>query len=280
MEQLDTGLPDEIRAAFKELRKFERSLRGFGLKLDQLTPLLEVQQLLSNAASRADSVAGDLAAYKDLARTAALVNSSLELDRVLNETMDTMIALTGAERGYLVLVDDETGKQAVPVARNLDRETLNAEDFAFSRNIVRQVAEDGEPVLTTDATADPRFSGYESVMTRSLRSILCVPLKLRGKVIGVIYTDNRGVTGRFGVRHLELLTAFANQAAIAIANARQFGRVKDDLAKAQREVETLRIQIDEAQRREQVAAITESEFFQHLRERVKELRARREEAEG
>ncbi len=279
MAPTETSLSNTLRGAFKELRKFEKSLRDAGLRLDALTPLLEVEQALSNAANRADVVEEDLAAYTDLARTAALINSSLELDRVLNETMDTMIALTGAERGYMVLVDEETGKQTVPVARNLDRETLNDEDFAFSRSIVRQVAENGESVLTTNAAADPRFSGFESVVTRNLRSILCVPLKQRDKMVGVIYADNRGVSGRFNVRHLELLTAFANQAAIAIGKARQFGRVRADLVAAQREVEELRIQIDEAKSQAQVAAITESEYFQMLQERVKELRARRAEVD-
>ncbi len=104
-----------------------------------------------------------------------------------------------------------------------------ASSFKISRSIVNKVAAEGRPIVTTNAQADPRFSAQESVVSYSLRSILCVPLNVRGRLIGVIYADNRVVTGLFSDKDRDLLASFASQAAIAIYNARLFQQVSDQL---------------------------------------------------
>jgi PAS domain S-box-containing protein len=154
-----------------------------------------------------------------------VVNSTLDLSEVLNIVMDTIISLTEAERGFLMLLDEETGELDFKVARNMDRETLAGSSFEISRTIVNRVAVEGEPILTTNAQADPRFSAQASVVSYSLRSILCVPLKVKDKVTGVIYADNRIKAGLFTERDRDLLAAFADQAAMAIENARLFESV-------------------------------------------------------
>ncbi|MBN2302949.1 MAG: GAF domain-containing protein, partial [Anaerolineae bacterium] len=105
----------------------------------------------------------------------------------------------------------------------------NQGDFIISRTIVDDVAQTGDPVLTTNAQADERYSAQESVVLHALRSILCVPLTLKGQVTGVVYSDNRIKDGLFGEKELLLLVNFANQAAIAIENARLFERVQTAL---------------------------------------------------
>ncbi len=153
-----------------------------------------------------------------------VVNSSLDLEQVLNQVMDQIIQLTQAERGFLML-KNEQGQLEFRIARNVDRETIEGSSFEISRTIVQRVADTGEPVVTTNAQEDPRFSAQESVVAYSLRSILCVPLRVKDQVTGVIYADNRIRAGLFGERHRDLLVAFANQAAIAIDNARLFASV-------------------------------------------------------
>jgi PAS domain S-box-containing protein len=93
-----------------------------------------------------------------------------------------------------------------------------------------RVISDGKPVLTTNAQEDPRFLGQDSVIAYNLRSILCVPLSVKGKLTGVIYADNRFRAGMFTEYELELLTAFTNQAAVAIENARLFASLRRTLA--------------------------------------------------
>ena len=159
-----------------------------------------------------------------LAGIGQVINSSLELDDVLRIVMDTLVRLTGAERGFLML-RDEQGELSIRIARNLEQETLEDAEFAFSRTVVKRVIAEAEPVLTTNAQRDPRFDKEESVITLNLRSILCVPLKVKDELTGVIYADNRIRTGLFTETELNLLTAFANQAAVAIENARLFESV-------------------------------------------------------
>lgn len=161
-----------------------------------------------------------------LANTGNVINSSLDLTTVLSEVMDTIIRLTGAERAFLMLKDHQQQLQ-FSLGRNVEKESLDGNTFQASRTITQHVANTGEPVVTTNAQSDPRFSAQESVVGYNLRSIICVPLKFKDTVTGVIYVDNRIRTGLFGERERDLLAAFANQAAIAIENARQFQQVSE-----------------------------------------------------
>jgi adenylate cyclase len=164
-----------------------------------------------------------------LAQTNQVINSSLELDEVLQIVMDTIIRLTSAERGFLMLRDEEN-EFVVRVGRNWEQETLDPSEFAISRTIIHRVANEGQPVLTTNAQEDPRFTGQQSVVAYNLRSILCVPLKVKDELLGVIYADSRIRSGLFTQKDLNLLFAFANQSAIAIDNARLFTSVRQTLA--------------------------------------------------
>ncbi len=166
-----------------------------------------------------------------LQEVAATINSSLELDQVLNQVMDVFVRLTSAERSLLLLLDEENEQLEVQVARNMDRETIeHSESFQISRSIVRRVAETGDAVVTMNAQEDERFSAQESIINYRLRSILCVPLKIRQEITGVIYADNRVASGIFGENDRDLLSAFANQAAVAIDNARLFREIRNNLA--------------------------------------------------
>lgn len=164
-----------------------------------------------------------------LAYMGGVVNSSLNLDVVLQIVMDTIIRLTGAERAFLML-RNEQGELAIRVGRNWEQETLDSAELAISRTVIYRVADEGQPVLTTNAQEDPRFTGQESIAAHNLRSILCVPLKVRDQVTGVIYTDNRIRSGLFTHKELDLLTGFSNQAAVAIENARLYDSVLHTLA--------------------------------------------------
>jgi len=165
----------------------------------------------------------------ELAGIGQVVNSTLETDSVLQIVMDTIVRLTRAERGFLML-RDEHGKMTTRIARNWEQESINPNEFAISRTVMQKVFETGEPVLTTNAQEDPRFGAQESIVAYNLRSILCVPLKIKAELIGLIYADNRIRSGIFSENERDLLTAFANQAAVAIENARLFSSLKHTLA--------------------------------------------------
>jgi len=157
-----------------------------------------------------------------------VINSTLEVDEVLQIVMDTIVRLTEAERGFLML-RDERGEMIIRIARNWEQESINQSESSISRSIVQRVIDGGEALLTTNAREDPRFGGQESIIAFNLRSILCVPLMVKNEIIGVIYTDNRIRTGIFSESERDLLIAFANQAAVSIENARLFSSLKRTL---------------------------------------------------
>ena len=166
------------------------------------------------------------------------IGSSLDLAEVLNQVMDAVIRLTKADRGFIMLFN-EMGGLDVRAARNVDKETIDGQAMEVSRSVVREVAKIGKGVVTTNAQNDPRFSLQASVVQFSLRSIMSVPLKARGKTIGVLYVDNKARSGMFGEESLTLLESFANQAAVAIENARLYTLTDQALAQRIEELETL-----------------------------------------
>lgn len=167
-----------------------------------------------------------------LIQVGQVVNSSLELNDVLRVVMDNIIGLSGAERGFLMLREKGSinGKLVIHIARNWEKESIDSSESAISQTIIQRVVTDGNPVVTTNAQEDPRFGSQESIIAYNLRSILCVPLKVRGEVTGVIYADNRMRSGIFTEGKKNLLSAFADHAAVAIENARLFESVRHTLA--------------------------------------------------
>jgi len=166
------------------------------------------------------------------------LGSTLQLDPLLNAVMDQVIGVTHAERGFLMLgtyPDD----LAFRVARGMNQTTIEAPEFQVSRGVVQRVASEGKAVVTSDAQAEDWLAQRQSVASLGLRSIMCVPLKLRGRSIGVIYVDNRLQAGIFRRDDLDLLEAVANTAAVAIENARLHER-EIERSRLERELEVAR----------------------------------------
>jgi len=223
-EQINTlGLQaGKLRDAL--VRKKPRDLPDHAI--EDLTNLATSLSRIGEQMQSFESQHGNLLA---LANIGGVINSSLELDEVLRIVMDNIVRLTRAERGYLML-RDEKGQMVTRIGRNWEQESIKPGEAATSRTIVQRVIQSGEPVITTNAQEDQRFSGQESIVALNLRSILCVPLKAKNDLIGVIYADNRIRAGIFAETERDLLVAFANQAAVAIENARLFSSLKQTLA--------------------------------------------------
>jgi signal transduction histidine kinase len=171
------------------------------------------------------------------ARLAALyevssqLGKTLDLGEVLNQVMDSIIQLTGAERGFLMLYDAENGSLQTRAGRNFDQETIESGAINISHTVIERAINTGEGILSSNAQEDDRFSGRESVVGYQLRSIMCAPLRVRDQTLGAVYVDNRLFSGVFEKDDLGLLVTFANQAAIAIENARLFTQTDQALAR-------------------------------------------------
>ena len=211
------------------------------LKEEQLPPqseaILESANQLLGALGQNLNLSREENSLAALYRVSRALGTTLDLDQVLNQVMDAVIGLTGAERGFLVLLDAEATKWRLRAARNISQKTLR--QMEISRTVLNAVIESDQGFVTTDAQSDPRFSGQESVVFYALRSIMCAPLRSRGKMIGAIYVDNRAQAGIFTDSDLEMLNAFAVQAAIAIENARLYTQTDQALTQRIAELETL-----------------------------------------
>ncbi len=214
---------------FEEIQKYLKTYRPAFIPEQVYQAVDDMSRELPALRKQVKSLEGEWRNLRSLAQISQVVNSSLELDKVLQMVMDTIIQMTGAERGFLMIRRDDYGEMAVRVARNWEQESLNPNELTISQTVIQRVITDGQPVLTTDALEDPRFGNQDSVVLHNLRSILCVPLLVKRQLTGVIYADNRVRAGIFTRRHLELLTGFANQAGVAIENARLFDSVRTAL---------------------------------------------------
>lgn len=230
---------DELVSLLKSQRDMLRQ-RGMNLPTGVLETVTHVKTRLESLNKQILTTLIELRTLRALADTTALLTSNLDLNDVLNQVMDTVINLTGAERGYIVLKNRETGEyDQFVVARGLDMmfgrdsgakmQPNQTQDFVISRTIVNDVVASNKPVLTTNAQDDPRYADQKSVVGYALRSIIAVPLKVRGEMIGIVYCDNRIMSGLFQQRELDLMVAFADHAAVAIDNARLFMGVRERL---------------------------------------------------
>ncbi|MHC4490404.1 MAG: GAF domain-containing protein [Planctomycetota bacterium] len=143
-----------------------------------------------------------------------------DLSRLLSLMLDSVVELTGAERGFLYILDKGGKDGRIRVARNFDMEALRKPTFKVARGVAEEVAAGGQPVVSTNADEDPRIRSHGDTGALYLRSVACVPIRVGPRRLGSLYLDNRFERGVFAGRDLPFLVAFADQAAVALENAR------------------------------------------------------------
>jgi transcriptional regulator with GAF, ATPase, and Fis domain len=258
------ALQEQARAAhiFEEVRMNTPTQYRSGLDSDPEAPSLSMasSDARSSTALLVERAAKAEERLRRLQRINKRLNSDLRLARVLEAVIDTAIEMTDAERGFLLLKDG-SGELVVKVARNIDQTTLDAPDFVLSRSIAKQAAESGQPVVTVDAAGDRRFREAASVSDLHLRSVLAVPLSVKGNVVGTIYVDHRLRKGVFDDQAQAMVIDFAEQGAIAIENA----RLMSELRRRENQVQALNRRLEQELR-------VQEQALQGVREELKETR--------
>lgn len=155
---------------------------------------------------------------KELLEASFVTSSTLVLDEVLQIVMSKAVELMQAERGLIMLLDDNSELQ-VKSAFNLEQAEMMEEEFKISSSIAKQVAETGKSVYTSDAQEDERYAHKPSVVELHLRSIMCVPLQVQGEVVGVIYLDNSSAAKMFLKSDLYQFEMYAQMVSGALHNA-------------------------------------------------------------
>ena len=189
-----------------------------------------------------EEVVRDRANLLRLQRVARAINSELELEHLLEIIVDHAIELTDAERGFLILFAEDGDEMVFQCSRNFAKEPVDSPEYTISRSIARKVLESAEPVVAVNAVEDERFKDIQSISVLGLRSVLCLPFRMRDRVRGVLYIDNRLQKGVFSRDDVRMLEALADHAAAAIERARLFRSLQDkggELEESNRRIESL-----------------------------------------
>jgi len=160
-----------------------------------------------------------LEALYDVSKTIA---SDFDLDKRLSAVLDTVIEALDADRGFIMLNDDESGGLQVRIARQMGEEL---EASSPSMGIAGRAAIDGEFVMMKDSESDSEFSGRASIIQQRILSAMCVPLEVEDRRFGSIYIDSKQTSHVFGEEDLELFASLATQAAMAIDNVRLYDKM-------------------------------------------------------
>jgi transcriptional regulator with GAF, ATPase, and Fis domain len=145
---------------------------------------------------------------------------------LLDELMDSVIDVTNADKGFLILIED--GDPRVAVARNLSHQALPNGVSHLSDSIIQRVMTTKRPLIVSDALHDEHFKSSESVMNLKLCSVMCAPLMAQGELLGILYVGNDNVVNLFEESSLDVLSIFAGQASLILQNALLVDSIKTD----------------------------------------------------
>ncbi len=165
-----------------------------------------------------------------LLKVSEMLSLPASIDELLGSILDLAFQILDIDRGTVLMLDGD-GRPEPRVSRSRVGRSHDSNDN-FSRQIVDYVLREGQSALFADASADPRIEGAGSIMHQSIFASLCAPLKPRDDraPFGVLYVDNLTRADGFDQEDLEFLTAFANQAAVAVDNATLSARLAEEAA--------------------------------------------------
>lgn len=193
----DTAL---ARQKIVELGALQEQLRAANHKITNLSALVEISKI---------------------------INSTLDLDALLTMIMEIIKQVLNAESGSLLLIDESGGKLLFRIALGSNEKELKEKiSLKMGQGIAGWVAAHGEPIRVSDASQDKRFDpAIDETLGQKTLSILCVPLQVQGKTVGVLEAINSKNPGGFSNDDMELFAAFSSQAAVAIESARMHTRL-------------------------------------------------------
>jgi len=215
-EKSDSFQDDELRQGYLENVVLHR-------KINQLHEALQTR-IRREATLRERS-------FHEIAKS---IHSIVEIDPLLDHLLALAIETTHAEKG-LIALKNPGGNFTIRAARGMAKESVeDATDIC--KSVIADVARGGQPVLAADAGSDDRFRDRHSIISFRIRTLMCVPMKVRDEVIGAVYVDGRGASS-FDREDLEYVVSFSQLAAIAVENARLLERLRAENIYLRREVE-------------------------------------------
>lgn len=221
VEALRAGAVDYLTKPFEA----EYLLAAVGRALTERRRWETLVEARSEAQASAEDLASRLRVLETLTLVGRTVTSLIDLDEVLTTVVEAAVRLTRAEEGSLLLVDDESGELYIRASKNFDEEFARTYRLHIRDSLAGQVIASGEPVIINES------SPQKSLTSSLVHSLIYVPLRLRGRVIGVLGVDNRNVGRSLTNQDRDMMMAMADYVTIAIENAQLFHRSEVERSK-------------------------------------------------
>jgi transcriptional regulator with GAF, ATPase, and Fis domain len=210
-----------------------RSPKGKGPKgagAENNDPLDEAGANLAEAARAASRTANSqdadvVSGLRSLVGVCRQISSIVDFRPLLTSVLDETLRISETERGFIMLYEPE-GSLTFVLGRTIDGGDLPEHDFRISMSTAEDVAGTGKPVFATGAGALRALQEKRSVRALELNTIVCVPLQTESGVQGVLYADSRSAGRELNDVRIEIVKSFADQAAVAIENARQYNDLR------------------------------------------------------
>jgi PAS domain S-box-containing protein len=235
-EKIEPGIKFEIREEnILHLGNTVLAFKGASLKADSAQRYRQPEQKKPfDTSKRLLPKAGPSTYVRNLElllRVSHTFAQSLDIDEVLAKVMDELFDhLQRIDRGAILLLDRERAALREVVSRTrVDTKQDLVSKINYSRSVVHKAVKEGKSVMMSDTSRLRESELSDSMRLMHIRSIMCAPLKSKGKVQGIIYVDSIGLPGGFTNDDLRLLTGLSNAAAIAIENARLYEALKKEL---------------------------------------------------
>ncbi len=204
---------------------FDSSLSIVGLKGTRVT-----RSSISSTGS------GSTLDFVSVIRANQAISGEIVLEKLLRELMKIILQNAGAQRGYLILVEDQN--LMVEALGNIDSEEIEVlqqipidELNDLCHAVINYVARTQESVVLQDATTQGNFTQDPYIKSNGTKSILCVPLVNQGKLVSLVYLENNLTTGAFTANRVEMMQLLSGQAAIALENAYLYQTLEKKVAK-------------------------------------------------
>jgi Nif-specific regulatory protein len=173
--------------------------------------------------------------FSALYEVAQTIQGILEPRPLMEKVLEIALKHLDAERGFLLLTGQSGAQHEISASYNFGTES-SPNAVAASSSVLKKVLEGGESVLSFDALADREFEASRSIVSQKIRSVICVPLKVRDTVAGALYLDSTKARGKFTDESLKFLSVFGHLAAIALDNARRYERLRQENQRLRQEV--------------------------------------------
>lgn len=153
------------------------------------------------------------------------IGLELDLDRLLNRILELSFEFLAADRGVILLFDDDSELQPRAVRTRTGKAN---EDIILSQSIIREALKEKAAILSSDAMIDSRFQGSHSIIMQGIRSSMAVPILNKGEMLGLMILDSQVATGAFGEKDLQILSNIAAQVAYFMENMNLARKVEEE----------------------------------------------------